>query len=108
MNLGVDHPKPAIVAIDLHRGHLDMEVATMPTSLAVAKQVIAANRRLFDWARGVDIPVIHLLTQYRDVAEIACNPFWCTRAEDPHATRKNVLAHNIEGMPGVAIIPELY
>jgi nicotinamidase-related amidase len=108
MNLGVDHPKAAIVAIDLHRGHLDMEVATMPTSPAVAKQVIAANKRLFEWARSADIPVIHLLTQYRDAAEIACNPFWRIRAEDPHATRKNVLAHNIKGMPGVTIIPELY
>jgi|SRR5450432_2240688 nicotinamidase-related amidase len=108
MNLGIDHPKAAIIAIDLHRGHLDMEVATMPTSPAVAKRVIAANKRLFDWARRADIPVVHLLTQYRDVAEIACNPFWRTRAEDPQATRKNVLTHNIKGMPGVAIIPELY
>ena len=24
MNLGVDHPRAAVVAIDLHRGHLDM------------------------------------------------------------------------------------
>jgi nicotinamidase-related amidase len=108
MNLGVDHPKAAIVAIDLHRGHLDMDVATMPTSPEVAKQVIAANRRLFDWARTVNVPVIHLLTQYRDVSEIASNPFWRTRAQDPNATRKNVLRHNISGMPGVAIIPELY
>jgi nicotinamidase-related amidase len=108
MNLGVDRPKAAIVAIDLHRGHLDMEVATMPTSPEVAKQVIAANKRLFDWARTVNIPVIHLLTQYRDVQEIASNPFWRTRAEDPKATRKNVLRHNIAGMPGVAIVPELY
>ena len=80
----------------------------MPTSPEVARQVIAANKRLFEWARGVKIPVIHFLTQYRDVAEIACNPFWRTRAEDPKATRKNVLRHNIAGMPGVAIIPELY
>ncbi len=80
----------------------------VPTSPAVAKQVIAANKRLFDWARSAAIPIIHLLTQYRDVAEIASNPFWRTRAEDPKATRKNVLAHNIKGMPGVAIIPELY
>jgi nicotinamidase-related amidase len=108
MNLGIDRPKAAIIAIDLHRGHLDMDVATMPTSPEIARQVIAANKRLFDWARGVNIPVIHLLTQYRDVAEIACNPFWRTRAEDPKATRKNVLRHNIAGMPGVAIIPELY
>jgi nicotinamidase-related amidase len=108
MNIGVDHPKAAVVAIDLHRGHLDMDVATMPTSPEIAKQVIAANKRLFDWARGVNIPVIHLLTQYRDVAEIASNQFWRTRAEDPKAARKNVLRHNIAGMPGVAIIPELY
>jgi nicotinamidase-related amidase len=108
MKLGVDGPKAAIVAIDLHRGHLDMEVATMPTSPEVAKQVIAANKRLFDWARTVNIPIVHLLTQYRDVQEIASNPFWRTRAEDPQATRKNVLRHNIEGMPSVAIVPELY
>jgi nicotinamidase-related amidase len=108
MNLGVDHPRAAIVAIDLHRGHLDMDVATMPTSPEIARQVIAANKRLFDWARGVNIPIIHLLTQYRDVAEIACNPFWRTRAEDPANTRKNVLRHNLAGMPGVAIIPQLY
>ena len=108
MNFGVNNPKAAIVAIDLHRGHLDPEVATMPTSPEVARQMVDANKRLFDWARAVDIPVIHLLTHYRDVAEIAANPFWRTKAEDPHATRKNVLAHNITGMPGVTIMPELY
>ncbi|HEY0146426.1 MAG TPA: cysteine hydrolase [Methylovirgula sp.] len=37
-----------------------------------------------------------------------CNPFWRTRAEDPKATRKSVLRHNIAGMPGVTIMPELY
>ena len=36
MNLGVDHPRAAVVAIDLHRGHLDMAVATMPTTPDVA------------------------------------------------------------------------
>jgi nicotinamidase-related amidase len=108
MNLGVDRPKAAIVAIDLHRGHLDMEVATMPTSPEIAGSVIAANKRLFAWARAAGIPVIHLLTQYGDKQEIAANPFWRTRAEDPKATRKNVLRHNIRGMPGVAIMPELH
>ncbi|WP_048427924.1 cysteine hydrolase family protein [Methylobacterium indicum] len=108
MNLGVDIPKTAIVAIDLHRGHLDMGVATMPTSPEVARQVIAANKRLFDWARAAGIPVVHLLTQYRNVPEIASNPFWRTRAEDPKATRKNVLRHNLKGMPGVTVMPELY
>lgn len=108
MNLGVSQAKAAVVAIDLHRGHLDMAVATMPTSPEVAKQVIAANLRLFTWARGAGIPVIHVMTQYRDAAEIACNPFWRTRAEDPSATRKNVLRHNVTGMPGVEVMPELF
>lgn len=107
MNLGVDHPKAAIVAIDLHRGHLDMAVATMPTTPEVAKRVIAANKRLFDWARSVGVPVIHLVTGYRDATEIAANPFWRARAEDPAATRKNVMRHNILGGPGCTIMPDL-
>ena len=53
MNLGVDHIKAAVVAIDLHRGHLDMSVATMPTTPDVATRIIAANKRLFDWCRSV-------------------------------------------------------
>jgi nicotinamidase-related amidase len=108
MNLGVDHPKAAIVAIDLHRGHLDLTVATMPTAPDVAKRVIAANKRLFDWARLVGVPVIHLVTGYRDAAEIGANPFWRTRAEDPAATRKNVMRHNILGGPGCTVMPDLF
>ena len=108
MNLGVDHPKAAVVAIDLHRGHLDPDVATMPVAPEVAGRVIAANKRLFDWCRTVGIPVVHLVTTYRDVEEIRSNAFWRTRAEDPKATRKNVLRHNLAGSPGCTIIPELY
>ena len=108
MNLGVDHPKAAVVAIDLHRGHLDPDVATMPVAPEVAGRVIAANKRLFDWCRTVGIPVVHLVTTYRDVEEIRSNAFWRTRAEDPKATRKNVLRHNLAGSPGCTIVPELY
>jgi nicotinamidase-related amidase len=107
MNLGVDHIKAAVVAIDLHRGHLDMAVATMPTMPDVADRIIAANKRLFDWCRANGILVVHQLTSYRDEAEIRVNPFWRTRAEDPKATRKNVLRHNIIGGPGCTVMPEL-
>jgi nicotinamidase-related amidase len=84
-----------------------MSVATMPTTPDVAARVIAANKRLFDWCRGVGIPVIHLLTSYRDPEEIRANPFWRTRAEDPTATRKNVMRHNIIGGPGCTLMPQL-
>jgi biuret amidohydrolase len=107
MNLGVDHPKAAVVAIDLHRGHLDLAVATMPTTAEVATRIIAANKRLFDWCRSVGIPVIHQVTSYRDAKEIRANPFWRTRAEDPTATRKNVMRHNIIGGSGCTVMPQL-
>jgi biuret amidohydrolase len=108
MNLGVDYPKAAVVAIDLHRGHLDMAVATMPTTPEVAARAIAANKRLFDWCRGVGIPVIHLVTSYRDADEIRVNPFWRVLADDPASTRKNAMRHNIIGGPGCTVMPQLF
>lgn len=108
MKFGVDKVKAAAIAIDLHRGHLDLPVATMPVrSAADSQRIIAANQRFFAWCRSVSIPVVHLVTTYRDVAEIRSNPFWRTRAEDPANTRKNALRHNIAGMPGCTIMPEL-
>jgi len=107
-NLGVDAPKAAIVAIDCHRGHLDPEVATMPVAADAARRVIDANAELMEAARAAGVPVIHIVTRYRDAQEIRANPFWRTRAEDPNATRKNVLKHNLDGMPGCTIMPELH
>jgi nicotinamidase-related amidase len=108
MNLGVDTPKAAVIAIDCHRGHLDPEVATMPVSADVAETVIVANKALMDRCRAAGIPVIHLVTRYRDAQEIRANAFWRTRAEDPGNTRKNVLRHNLDGMPGCTIMPQLH
>jgi len=107
MNFGVDTVRPAVVAIDLHRGHLDPSVATMPLAAERCGPVIEANRRFFDGCRAAGIPVVHLLTLYRSVEEIRVNPFWRTRAEDPKATRRNVLKHNLWGMPGTQVMPEL-
>lgn len=106
-NLGVDAPKAALIAIDCHRGHLDPEVATMAVAPEVADRVIDANDRLMRACRAAGVPVIHIVTRYRDAQEIRANPFWRTRAEDPTATRKNVLRHNLDGMPGCTIIPRL-
>lgn len=108
MNLGADVPKAAIIAIDCHRGHLDLDVASMPVGQDVADRVIAANKQLMDAARAADIPVIHIVTRYRDAQEIRSNAFWRTRAEDPNNTRKNVLVHNLDGMPGCTVIPQLF
>jgi len=107
MNFGVDRIKAAVIAIDLHRGHLDPTVATMPLPDEQAKVVIQNNRKFLDNCRAQGIPVIHQMTLYRSVDEISSNPFWRTRAEVPSATRKNVLKHNLWGLPGTEVIPEL-
>lgn len=107
MDFGVDQIRPAVVAIDLHRGHLDPAVATMPLPPDQSRRVVEANQTFFQRCRAADVPVIHLLTSYRTVAEIRTNPFWRTRADDPNATRKNVERHNLLGSPGVEVMPEL-
>ncbi len=108
IELGFDSMRPAVVAIDCHRGHLDPEVATMPVPPETAQRLIEANGRFFERCRQLSVPVIHLVTSYRDATEIRSNPFWRTRADDPNATRKNVERHNLEGSVGCEIIPSLY
>jgi biuret amidohydrolase len=104
LKLGVDTMKPAVVAIDLHRGHLDPRVATMPLAAPKAARVVAANQRFLERCRDAGIPVVHLLTRYRDAEEIRVNPFCRTRAENPDNPRRNVL----EGMPGCTVMPEVW
>ncbi|MET0277577.1 MAG: cysteine hydrolase [Pseudorhodoplanes sp.] len=104
---GIKSPRPGIVAIDLHRGHLDMAIATMPLAADASARVVAANERFFSKARAAGIPVFHCVATYRDADEIRLNPAWRHRGEDPNNPRKNVLAHNIKGMPGCEVMPTL-
>jgi nicotinamidase-related amidase len=108
MNFGVDTVRPAVVGIDLHRGHLDPAVATMPLEAKASEIVVAANKRFFDGCRTAGIPIVHLVTRYRDKEEIVSNPFWKTRADNPTASRKHVARHNLDGSPGCEIMPGLY
>ncbi len=104
---GVEVAKPGIVAIDLHRGHLDPAVATMPLEPDAAARVVAANERFFRQVRAAGIPIFHCVATYRDSDEIALNPAWKHRGEDPNNPRGNVLRHNIKGMPGCQVMPSL-
>ena len=107
MNFGVDDVRAAVVGIDLHRGHLDPAVATMPLESPRAQRVVEANRRLFDACRTRGMPIVHLVTRYRDAQEIRSNAFWRTRAENPDNPRRNVLRHNLMELPGCTIMPGL-
>ena len=103
-DLGVDDVRPAVLTIDLHRGHLDMEVATLPLPPERAARVVEANRAFLDRMRVAGIPVLHVITEYRSAGEVASNPFWKAVAGTT-ATRGNILAHNIPGTPGTQLMP---
>jgi nicotinamidase-related amidase len=117
--LHLERRKTAIVAIDMHRGHLDMEVATMPAKPEDAKRVIARAKEVLDFSRKMQIPVIHVVLVYRKLKNIGSegmtSPFWkamhASQGEDDRLTpgrKSTVREHNIEGSPGTQIIPELY
>ena len=116
--LVIDPSETAIVTIDMHRGHLDMDVATMPTSPEDAKRVIGNAREVLGLARRHGIPVIHVILVYRDIpglgSEGMAQPYW--RALHELTTDENRLTpgrrstcnnHNLEGSPGTEIIAEL-
>ena len=89
MPLGVDRIVPAVVAIDLHRGHLDPAVATMPVAPEAAQRVVAANAAFLKACRACNVPIVHCVTTYRDASEIRLNPAWRERSENPNNPRRN-------------------
>ena len=108
IDLGLDAIRPAVVAIDCHRGHLDPDVATMPAPADVAARLVENNKKFFKACRDEDIAIVHLVTAYRDAEEIRSNPRWRAMVDVPGSTRKNVERHNIIGSPGLEIMPGLY
>ena len=104
---GLDEMRPAVLTIDMHRGHLDPEVATLPLPPEVSARVVAANLVLLEGARAAGLPVVHVVTTYRDTEESSSNAFWRSIA-DTNATRSNVLRHNLDHLPGVQLMPGMY
>jgi len=109
----------AVVTIDMHRGHLDMDVATMPATPEDAKRVISGARQVLDYCRTIEVPIIHVILVYRKIKHLGSegmvSPFWKAlhgaQGEKDRLTPgrpSTVREHNIEGSAGTQIIPELY
>jgi biuret amidohydrolase len=103
----IDPKTAAAVSIDMHRGHLDPSVATLPLPAESCRRVIAAARELFGALRKRGIPIVHVVTSYRDSAESLSNPFWKAISQDPGMSRSAASRHNLAGSPGTQVIPEL-
>jgi nicotinamidase-related amidase len=105
--VSLDPARTALVAIDMHRGHLDPAVATLPLAAERCDLVIARAAQLFAVLRVRRIPIVHVVTEYRDAQEILANPFWRAIHDDPSKARKRMSRHNIIGEPTTEIIPDL-
>ena len=103
----LDPHSTAVVAIDMHRGHLDPAVATLPLPAERCPGVIARARSLFTALRPLGVPIVHVVTVSRDPQELMANPFWRAIAEDKSKKRSGNRAHNIAGSPGTEVIPDL-
>src|SRR5258706_4769544 len=117
--VGLEPDETAVITIDMQRGHLDMDGATMPAKPEDAKRVIANARQALDVSRKLKIPVIHVVLINRRIrgvgSEGMTSPFWkalhAAQGETDRLTpgrKSTVREHNIEGSPGTQIIPELY
>ena len=108
MTIELDPRKTAVVCVDLHRGHLDPEVATVPLPAERAARVVRDTAPFLNEIRQRKIPVVQVVTRYRNADEIAANPFWKAIHDDPSKTRRGILDHNLDGSPGTQVVPELW
>ncbi len=106
--LRLDPRTTVAVAIDMHRGHLDPAVATLPLPAERCGPVVKRAAALLAGLRERGVPVAHVVTEYREPAEIAANPFWKAAHDDPGKARRGILRHNLAGSPGTEIIAELH
>ena len=100
--------RPAVVTIDLHRGHLDPDVATLPLPADSAAALIDRVVPLLDELRALGVPIIHVVTFYRNRAEILDNAYWRFQAMLPDSPRAAIAEHNLAGMPGLEIMPDVF
>lgn len=113
--LTLDPRRTAILAVDVHRGHLDPEIGTMPVAPGDARRVRAAVARLLAGARAAKVPVIYVLLTYRRTTppgvENMGNPFWRAVEQGKQSLtpgrRSTILHHNQEGSPQTEVPAEL-
>ena len=109
----------AIVTVDMHRGHLDMSVATMPTKPEDAARVIRNAQELLVYARSLGVPIIHVKLVMRRLGNFGTEtnnvPFWqalhkINNEKDRYTPGRasTVNEHNVQGSPGCDLIPQLY
>jgi nicotinamidase-related amidase len=106
----------ALLLIDMHRGHLDPEVATLPVDATWGKEILSKTKALLDRARALGMNVIYVVTVYRvndkglAIDSLGnANPFcsWRIRSGNLRVVQKAAPAHNLEGSVQTQIMPDI-
>ena len=109
--LTMDPASTAVVTVDMHRGHLDPKLATMPVSRATQASVVAAGTRVLNAARASGIPVAHVTLGWRPEEFLKYilirGPLLISKDVEPTQEYAAGTPHNIFGAPQIEVIPEL-
>lgn len=113
--LEIDAERSALVAVDLLRGHLDPECATLPVPPETAERVVRGNERVFALWRALGLPIVHVTQVQRrhptPSADVLSNPFWAAVQAVGESLTPGMSSalerHNLEGSPQAEIVPEL-
>ena len=117
--LEIDPAETAIVTVDMHRGHLDPELATMPAPREVQVRVVTAGARVLRAARTKGIPVVHVVLQWRPEEYgkyVMRRPggvlggILLSKAvtDNPTPALRDGVKHNLVGSRQTEVMPELW
>ncbi len=108
--LTLDPAGTAVITIDMQRGALDPELATLPVPADECKRVLEGIQKLLEMARASGVQVIHVLTSWHP-CEIAAHPFERAIVEAGHSLTPHAQSdyprHKLEGSREAEMMPEL-
>ncbi|OGL63205.1 MAG: hypothetical protein A3J27_00685 [Candidatus Tectomicrobia bacterium RIFCSPLOWO2_12_FULL_69_37] len=107
----IEPRRTAAVTIDMHRGHLDPAVATLPAPRDNCAAVVRNAAKVLRAAREAGMPVVHCILVKRDIEAERARPFHKAVMEvREHLTpgsASDLRRHNLEGSVQTEIIPDL-
>jgi nicotinamidase-related amidase len=109
--LRIDPAHTAVLTIDMHRGHLDPDIATMRVPPDEAADLVQNTAVLLRAARAAGMRVMHSVTVRRAVEAASPNSFQRTVAATGQTVAPGLVMnpprHNLEGSPQCELMPGL-
>lgn len=99
----------AVLTVDLHHGHLNPDIATLPVPAEKAAAVVEHAASLTAAAREAEVPVLHVTSAYRTPEEILSCPKWRPDDADSGNLRDDagIGDHNPAGSKLTEVMPDI-